>query len=113
MKLKWIIKGILMAALFLLAVPWLVMTLWNGLVPAIFSGPVISFWQAAGLFLLSRILLGGWGCKSGGNYQKWNKMKERWQEMTPEERARMKELWKNRCRKWDCSEPGQEKGTGN
>ena len=38
--------------------------LWNVLMPAILGLPAISFWQALGLFLLSRVLFGslrGWG----------------------------------------------------
>ena len=32
------------------------MLLWNWLVPALFSGPIISYWQALGLLVLSKIL---------------------------------------------------------
>jgi hypothetical protein len=35
------------------------MILWNALIPTLFHGPVLSFWQTAGLFLLSKILLTG------------------------------------------------------
>jgi hypothetical protein len=38
---------------------WLVMALWNWLVPGLFNGPVINYWQTAGLFLLSKIFLTG------------------------------------------------------
>ncbi|MBN1543078.1 hypothetical protein JW992_13130 [candidate division KSB1 bacterium] len=40
---------------------WILMLLWNWLVPALFSGPVIGFWQALGLLLLSKILFSGIG----------------------------------------------------
>jgi len=33
--------------------------LWNWLIPELFNGPVLTFWQTAGLFLLSKILLTG------------------------------------------------------
>ncbi|MCJ7821132.1 MAG: hypothetical protein MUP53_08000 [Bacteroidales bacterium] len=36
-----------------------VMALWNWLIPELFHGPVLTFWQTAGLFLLSKILLTG------------------------------------------------------
>ena len=43
--------------LILLAVlPLLVMWLWNALIPGIFAVPPIGFWQAAGLYLLARVL---------------------------------------------------------
>lgn len=38
---------------------WLVMLLWNWLLPSIFSFHTVTFWQALGLLLLSRILFSG------------------------------------------------------
>ena len=40
---------------------WLVMLLWNALIPELFNGPVLSYWQTAGIFILSKILLTGIG----------------------------------------------------
>jgi hypothetical protein len=56
--LKWIGIGILGTA-FVFLVIWGVMALWNWLIPDLFSGPVLTYWQTAGLFLLSKILLTG------------------------------------------------------
>lgn len=39
----------------------LIMSLWNALMPEIFSLPKISYWQAWGLFLLSFIFFKGFG----------------------------------------------------
>jgi hypothetical protein len=36
---------------------FVLMSLWNSLVPALFDGPAITFGQALALFVLSRILL--------------------------------------------------------
>ena len=63
MKRWWVLKiakGLLFVcvASFLLGV--IVMSLWNALIPDLFHGPVLSFWQAVGLLLLSHILLRGW-----------------------------------------------------
>ena len=38
-----------------------VMFLWNALIPSIIGWSVISYWQALGLIILSRLLLGGLG----------------------------------------------------
>ena len=38
---------------------FVVMSLWNALIPILFHGPVLTFWQTVGLFLLSKILLTG------------------------------------------------------
>ena len=46
--------GIIAIAMVLLGYP--VMLLWNCLIPEIFGLPIINFWQAIGLNLLSTIL---------------------------------------------------------
>ncbi len=56
--LKYVGFGILGLAFVTLTV-YAVMCLWNALIPILFHGPVITFWQTAGLFILSKILLTG------------------------------------------------------
>ena len=56
--LKYVGFGILGVGFVILAV-FLTMCLWNALIPELFNGPVLSFWQTAGLFILSKILLTG------------------------------------------------------
>jgi hypothetical protein len=56
--LKFVGFGILGLAFITLTV-FVVMSLWNALIPLLFHGPVLTFWQTAGLFLLSKILLTG------------------------------------------------------
>lgn len=90
------------------------MYLWNWLVPVLFSGPIINFWQTIGLLVLSKILFGGfnggWGKGGrghcGGNRQHWKqRMEERIANMTPEE----KERFKSRCGgKYWGTEPQKE-----
>ena len=43
----------------ILAVGFVVMSLWNVLMPDIFGLPSITFFQAIGLLILSRLLFGG------------------------------------------------------
>ncbi len=81
-----------------------VMTLWNALLPDILGVTTITFGQALGLLLLSRILFGGprgygfGGRRYGPNRAAWKqKMAERWQQMTPEQREQMKAQWRDRC----------------
>jgi Ca2+/H+ antiporter, TMEM165/GDT1 family len=65
-----------------------VMLLWNALVPPLFGGPTVSFWQALGLLVLSRLLVGG---MRGRPHEHWrHRMRERWKRMTPQERARFR-----------------------
>jgi hypothetical protein len=93
--LKWTVMGLLFIVLF----GGLTMYLWNWLVPPIFNGPVITFWQALGLLLLSKILLGGLGGKRWGNHNAhWkHRYYDKLSHMSPEDRekfkARMREKW--------------------
>lgn len=44
---------------------YVIMWLWNWLLPDLFGITIITYWQAMGIFALSKILLGG-GCGFGG-----------------------------------------------
>lgn len=50
-----VLAGILIAAALGLLLGFVVMWLWNWLMPTIFGLPVISFWQAWGLVVLTHI----------------------------------------------------------
>jgi hypothetical protein len=56
--------GFAIAGLALLALlGWVVMLLWNWLIPEIFGLPSVSYWQAWGLLVLCWILFKSWGFK--------------------------------------------------
>jgi hypothetical protein len=70
--------------------------LWNFLMPGLFGLRTISFWQAVGLIVLGRLLFGGIGPRFGG--APWRRhMRERWEQMTPEEREKFREGMRGRC----------------
>ena len=50
--------GILLAAGFAFVFGYLTMVLWNAILPDISSLPPLTFWQAAGLLLLARLMTG-------------------------------------------------------
>jgi Ca2+/H+ antiporter, TMEM165/GDT1 family len=80
--IAFFIMAILAAALFAL----ITMGLWNWLVPELFGGKPIGLWQAIGLLVLARILFGGRSFV-GGRHGHWRRrMRERWDQMTPEQR---------------------------
>lgn len=81
---------------------WVVMSLWNNVLTDVVPVPFISFWQALGILLLSKILFGGFHGKLGGGARRmWGReMREKWQHMTPEEKEKMKEEWRDRCNRW-------------
>ena len=78
-----------------------VMSLWNAILPAVLGVKAISFIQALGILLLSKILFGGFGRgrHRGGwrNKGKWMEMKDKFGGMTPEEREKFKAQWKDKC----------------
>jgi len=66
---------------------WVVMALWNAVLPGIFIGVrAIDYRQALGLLVLSRILFGGF--RGGGRFRgrRWQRLEA----MTAEERARFR-----------------------
>jgi hypothetical protein len=104
MKKFWIKKGIMILVFGIVAIlvfGLVVMGLWNAILPAVLGVKAISFIQALGILLLSKILFGGFG---GGRHRggwrnkgKWMEMKDKFAGMTPEEREKFKAEWKNKC----------------
>ncbi len=72
----------------------LVMHLWNWLLPSLFGFHAITFWQALGLLLLSRIFFGSWG---SGHGNRKARRRERWEKLSPEEREKLRQRWGDRC----------------
>lgn len=80
---------------------FVVMSLWNAILPAVLGVKAVSFWQALGILVLSKILFGGFG-RGGGAFARrrheWkNQVEQKLAAMTPEEREQFKAEWKNRC----------------
>ncbi len=75
--------------------------LWNWLMPELFHLPLITFWQGVGLLALSWVLFGGWRGFRGpgrGRGAHWrHQMSERWERMSPEERAKFREGMRGGC----------------
>lgn len=114
-KKFWIKKiiGIIILVIVMMALlGWVVMCLWNNVLAAVLPVSVVTFWQALGILLLSKILFGGfhgrWGSHRGGRWGK--EMQEKWHGMTPEEREKIKQEWRNRCRVW--GKPANEPNAG-
>ncbi|HQT25713.1 MAG TPA: hypothetical protein PLK99_03845 [Burkholderiales bacterium] len=58
-------RFVVLAILGIAVLGWVLMALWNWLVPQLFAGKEIGYIQALGLLLLSKILFGGFrghGC---------------------------------------------------
>ena len=89
----------ILAVIFIAAFGFVIMHLWNWLIPEIFGFTTITYWQAMGLALLSRLLFGGFGsdksskkhkrdrCKNGSSksdFSKWKYYEKFWAEQGEE-----------------------------
>jgi hypothetical protein len=90
MKALKILKIVAIVVVMCVVAGFVVMHLWNWLMPSIFGLRVITFAQAIGLLVLSKILLGGFHRHAGGRHGWKRHMEERWEKMTPEERERFR-----------------------
>lgn len=94
----------LMAVVGIGALTWVVMQLWNCLLPDLFAGvSPIGYWQALGVLVLSRILFGG--MRSGG-FHHWRERRAHWESLTEEERQQLKGRFHSRWSR--CCTPQAE-----
>ncbi|WP_185155517.1 hypothetical protein [Rudanella paleaurantiibacter] len=82
----------------LLAVTGLVYWLWNTVLVAVAPLRPVTYWQAMGLLVLSRILFGGMRFGRPGERPGWGgpPWREKWRSMTDEERESFKAEWRRR-----------------
>lgn len=94
-------------ALVILVKSALVLLLWNALIPEVFHGPELNYLQALELTILAKILTGfggGFRHRFGHHHHHhrggWGHHRhERWMNMSPEEREKMREEMRSRCRR--------------
>jgi Ca2+/H+ antiporter, TMEM165/GDT1 family len=97
MKNHWIKKAVfipLMVAAGLVVFGGAVMLLWNSILPGLIHVGEITFWQALGLLVLSKILFGGGWAHRGGQ---WGHKRHHWMHMSEEEKEKFRAEWKQRC----------------
>ncbi|HEX3680984.1 MAG TPA: hypothetical protein VHU83_00480 [Bryobacteraceae bacterium] len=105
--LRFVLFGIVWAGVMGLVVTGL----WNALLPGIVGVRAISFWQALGLLILSRVLfgrLGGWD-----SWMRKSRFVRGWKDLTPEERQRFRQAMGS-CRpgKFGQGEAGETPAIG-
>lgn len=84
---KFFAKALLLVIVIALT-GWIVMRLWNWVMPGVFvDAHVIDYPRAIGLLVLCRILFGGFRGRGG-----WHRggQCQRWQRMTPDEREQLR-----------------------
>lgn len=90
------------AALFISLFTWIVMLLWNNVLAQVVHVGQVTFFQAMGILVLSKILFGGFGMRGRG--RNWrSRMREKYDRMSPEEKEKFREKM-NRCGRWTGNE---------
>ena len=74
----WVILGTFAMTAFALVFGYVIMLLWNWLIPTLFGLGTIGFWQAVGILVLAKILFGGFGFNKFGGRSR--RMKSRFKE---------------------------------
>jgi hypothetical protein len=100
MKVHGFLRGLKFLVFVLLAATvfsFVVMELWNWLMPALFSVHAISYGQAFGLLVICRILFGGFRGRPGFGGDWRMRFIQRWDQMTPEEREKFRAGLRGGC----------------
>jgi len=92
--LKFVLFGVLAGGIFGFVVMWL----WNHLMPALFGLHSLGFWQALGLLILSKILFTGFHGRPGFSHDWRMRFIRRWDQMTPEEREAFRAGLREGCK---------------
>ena len=71
---KFVVLGIAGLAVF----TYVVMLFWNWLVPELFNGPEVNYWQTLGLLVLSKILFSGIGPRHRSSHAKCKDWGDHW-----------------------------------
>lgn len=108
MKAYWVAKMIVFVLVVSAVIGYVVMLLWNWLMPDIFNLPKINYWQAIGLLLLSKIFFHGKKEHDWAKYKsKAPKTDAMGKQLAPEERERLKEVFKKRWCSKGYEEPSE------
>ncbi len=105
-----VVQGLVAFLFGALAMGFLLMWVWNAVVPDVLHLQTITYWQSVLLLVLAHILFRGAGVRVGWRDNKWkSKFRGRIASMSPEEREKFHAEWQRRC---GCHDGGEEeKGT--
>lgn len=96
-RISRILKFVVFAAVFIAVFSFVVMKLWNWLMPALFGLHLITYSQAVGVLILSKIFFGGFRGRPRPPWHWRQRMFERWEQMTPEELEKFRQGLRSRC----------------
>lgn len=96
---KYALLFIVIAPLAVFVFGNVIMLLWNNILTPVLHVSEITFWQGLGILVLAKILFGSFGSRGGSNHY-YRKQRMMWNTMTPEQKEKFKEEWKNRSHRW-------------
>lgn len=108
---KLIVFFIVVAPIAIFIFGGVVMLLWNNALVPVLHVSTVTFWQALGILVLSKILFSSFSGGRGRSYPTWRqRIQQKWNNMRPEEREQFKQRWEDRWWKMGYKPWDSEKG---
>src|SRR5437762_13228674 len=95
---KFILLFIIFAPIAIFLFGTLVMWLWNNTLTPVLHVSTVTFWQALGILVLSKVLFSSFS--GGGRRRDYRKERMLWNNMTTEQKEKFKEEWRCRRGRW-------------
>ena len=89
--------ALVLVGLALFGLSYIVMKLWNFALAPTFEINPITYWQAMGILILSKLLFGFPFRKGGGRWDR-RRWSDKFKNMSEEERNEFRKKWQERCR---------------
>ena len=115
---RMILLFIIIAPIAVLIFGSVVMFLWNNALAPVLHVSEVTFWQALGILVLSKILFSSFSGGRGRRHPTWKeRITEKWNNMNPEEKEKFKEKWKEHWWKmeynpWNSSSGDEQANSG-
>jgi hypothetical protein len=87
------VLGLAVVVVVALLFGWVAMTAWNAVIPAAFNLPLLNFWQAVGLLVLGRVLVGRFHHCHSGNHRRFGRHFRRPNSDTPPDGPNFAQWW--------------------
>ena len=99
------LKGFIIVLIYFFVAGFLVILLWNWLLPSIIGVRVINFWEACGLILLTNFLFNK--TFLGKLISKKKCEDGRWSLLCDDNKEKLNELWEKRCKELEKAKNNQ------
>jgi fucose permease len=94
---KILIPLCIIAVIFIMSA--IVMWLWNAILPDVLHVSTISYWQAMGIFVLCKILFGGYAGKGRKSrfFRSKHELNHGIHDLSPDSKMKLQGEWRKRC----------------